>query len=254
MSSSPTQIVISDTQTAPESLIALLTSHLPHSLPVLRRIQFAAKFPRGSSAGTHILYAYSPGQDPKDDDDQNFAAAYVDLSRRQETQVWIYSTLEDSSSLASEDPSGNVSFDDLSPAELELSDGILSALLGRIRTIAEVEVNEVEGKGVSGSSDGARSSWVLFGSVHEAVRQRMLRSLGVRMKKAATVGPELEWEFCGKWLFRIEDLVLSSSENEEEVVVVKRNSAHGEMKLRWDKVKREDVKLVQSRTGILRTE
>lgn len=153
--------------------------------------------------------------------------------------------LEDSSSSSALDPS-DVSFN-LAPGELELSDELLSALLRRIRAIAARFNSEHADENVSSSSS---SSWVLFGSVHEAVRQRMLHSLSIEMKKTATVGPELDWEFCGKWLFRVEDLSSSSPSSSE----VDQSLPPTKMKLRWDKVRREDVKLVQSRTRILRTE
>ncbi|KAK3988108.1 hypothetical protein QBC44DRAFT_343532 [Cladorrhinum sp. PSN332] len=249
MTSPPSQqILISDTPTPSSTLLSLLNSHLPYSLPVLRRIQFALNFAGGSSPHTHILHTY-PDSDSDHHQQQHFAAAYVDLSRAPETQVWIYSTLEDSSCTALASLSDSVSID-LPGRELKLCDELVSSLLRRVRKISlgnssssgggggredEEEVEEEEEK---------EETWALFGSVNEAVRQRILRLSidggGVRMKKTPNVPDDLEWEFCGKWLFRVEDL----------------NDGGGGIcnSMSWDGVKKEDVGLVQSRTGILRTE
>ncbi|KAH9902024.1 hypothetical protein F4778DRAFT_790988 [Xylariomycetidae sp. FL2044] len=50
----------------PQPLISLLKAHLPHSLPLLRRLQFAEKFPGGITPHARILYCSSSagGDDP----------------------------------------------------------------------------------------------------------------------------------------------------------------------------------------------
>ncbi|KAI1082739.1 hypothetical protein F5B20DRAFT_482405 [Whalleya microplaca] len=75
----------------PEHLLEILKAHIPHSLPLLRRLRFM-RFAGGSTAHTHILFASEPpsyyaAEAP-------FTAAYLDFSRGPETEVWLYSSLE----------------------------------------------------------------------------------------------------------------------------------------------------------------
>jgi hypothetical protein len=81
---------------------------------------------------------------------------------------------------------------------------------------------------------------ILVGSLHETIRQGLL-ARGVRMHKSANIPPEVDWEFCGKWLFRVEDLPLTGDCALPEG-------------MRWDRVRKEDVGVVQSRTSITRQE
>ncbi|KAK3328969.1 hypothetical protein B0H66DRAFT_585538 [Apodospora peruviana] len=247
-SSSPTttrdskKIIIHDFgQTPTKSLLTDLEGHLPFSLPVLRRIQFALNFPGGCTANTHILHACY------DDERGHFVAAYVDVSRFPETQCWFYCTLED--------------LDYQIGVEEEGCDEFILAVLKTIKSFdftggekqekAVDEKNE-EKRGQVDEGKRIQDAWqrgeecVLIGSLHEAVRQRMLRK-GIKMSKTLNVEDELEWEFCGKWLFREEDLSKVSS---SDGVIVGRNG----MTMRWDKVRREDVALILSRTSIKRQE
>ncbi|KAI8245873.1 hypothetical protein K4K57_000575 [Colletotrichum sp. SAR 10_99] len=77
----------------PDGLIPLLESHLPHSLPILRRLQFT-RFPGGQRPTARIILA---GDAPVSDAPHNFAAAYLDFGSGIETSLFMYSTLEDSS-------------------------------------------------------------------------------------------------------------------------------------------------------------
>ncbi|KAK8055521.1 hypothetical protein PG993_000748, partial [Apiospora rasikravindrae] len=97
------------THQPPEALLQLLSAHLPHSLSLLRRLQFT-KFPGGITEHARILYASNaPLPSPPNGtgvaataerDDQHhhrhhpFTAAFLDISRGPETQMWMYSTLE----------------------------------------------------------------------------------------------------------------------------------------------------------------
>ncbi|KAI8269656.1 hypothetical protein K4K58_000693 [Colletotrichum sp. SAR11_239] len=75
----------------PDGLIPLLESHLPHSLPILRRLQFT-RFPGGQRPTARIILA---GDAPVSDAPHNFAAAYLDFGSGIETSLFMYSTLED---------------------------------------------------------------------------------------------------------------------------------------------------------------
>lgn len=94
----------------PESLMDLLKAHLPYSLPLLRRLQFT-RFPGGRTETTHILFASSAGEalplgsrgngdgdeaaaEEEERETTPFAAAYLDLSRGPETEMWLYASLE----------------------------------------------------------------------------------------------------------------------------------------------------------------
>lgn len=90
----------------PQGLLDALTARLPQSIPILRRLQFTS-FPNGKTPSARIIVASEtpgllsasqngaaagepqPGSEP-------FTAAYLDLSRGPETNLWMYSTLEDS--------------------------------------------------------------------------------------------------------------------------------------------------------------
>lgn len=78
-----------------ETIISQLVPHLPHSLPLIRRLQF-----RTSSSSAHVFSTvapYAPAIPPLP-----FAATYVDRLRAPETECWIFSTFEQPA--CSEDP------------------------------------------------------------------------------------------------------------------------------------------------------
>ena len=82
---------------------------------------------------------------------------------------------------------------------------------------------------------------VLVGTLHEGVRQGLLR-WGVAMTNPAVISTGSEWELCGKWLFRVEDLPAAAT--------------NGPLPdgMRWDRVRKEDVGVVRARTSINRQE
>lgn len=201
----------------PPDLVNLLVAHLPYSLPVLRRLQFAVKFPSFTTPHARILHAFS-------DTEKHFAVTYLDLSRAPETECWLYSTLQDfSSSLDTANVTTN-----LSESEASLCDDLVLAILGRARLLEpEVPKPRLAGSGRT-----------VLGSLDEAVRLRLLAQ-GVRMTKTPAVADEIDWEFCGKWLFRVDELPDMSAAEHTWV---------------WDVVRRGDIPLIQSRTHIPRQE
>lgn len=267
----PRSILLTDTPQPSTPLLTLLESHLPHSLPVLRRLQFALKFPGGSTPHTHVLYARNDDDDNNGEEQQqkngegagerrgtrkgHFAAACVDLSRAPETEVWVYSTLEDGVNrrrdgsgvgLGVRERSGvngdrghegdemgkeEEEEEEEKEEEKESMDLMLAVLrrIGRIAAATESRRKE----------DGAGMK-VLIGSLHETVRQGLL-ARGVEMDKSANIGPELEWEFCGKWLFRVEELPVAGDEGLPEG-------------MRWDRVMKADVETIRARSSINRQE
>jgi len=99
-------IFLSESTNPSPKLLALLESHLPYSLLVFRCFQFAAKRQQKAQSnelcGGRILFArycFPDGGTYSEDSVYNhsgpFAAAYVDLSRKPESQCIVYCTLED---------------------------------------------------------------------------------------------------------------------------------------------------------------
>lgn len=78
----------------PGRLIDLLNAELPYSLPLLRRLQ-STKFKHGTSPHARIVFVSDIKftSDTHDQQPKAYTAAYLDFSR-EETQMYIYSTLE----------------------------------------------------------------------------------------------------------------------------------------------------------------
>lgn len=157
-----------DTPLPSPSLLTLLSNHLPYSLPVLRRLQYAANFSDnnysnglGTTPYSHVLFAsrhsledlvqpFESGAEPEAEavgKRRHFAAAFVDLSRFPETQAWVYSTLEDhcffdpgvmgmDGSTTSEVFGPQSQSHSLPEEEANECDELMLALLRRMRTVA----------------------------------------------------------------------------------------------------------------------
>lgn len=241
----------------PPSLLSLLQSHLPPSLTLLRRLQFATNSSPTSRGNTNsiILHAtYTPDDTfapdtPDTTPTHHFATAHLNLHLSPETELFLFSSLESHcpflpSPSSSPDPSPSPNQTNpqttkisLPPAEIQKGVSLLLALLRRIRALeanlpATTERRIGRGK-------------VIVGSLHEAVRQRLLEA-GVRMGRtqaSGVIAGEEGWEFCGKWLFPP-----SGAGGDGE-----RGGVLGEG-MRWDVVRRGDVGVVQGRTAIPRQE
>ncbi|KAL0932118.1 GNAT family protein [Colletotrichum truncatum] len=156
--------------TVPDGLIPLLTSHLPHSLPVLRRLQFT-KVPGGQRPTARIIFA-ADGTSP-DSSPRNFSAAYLDFGSGMETSLFMYSTLEDNPSAAA---------DDRQTCEAQI--------LAVIDAVKQISKEQPENRGYPGGC--------LVGTLATVVRE-VLFARGVRVK------PRADYEYQ-KWLFRVEDI------------------------------------------------
>jgi hypothetical protein len=72
-----------------KELLGVLYKHLPLSLPLVRRLQFM-DFAGGKTVNSLILASFessSPGN--------SFVIAYLDYSRGPETEMWLFSSIED---------------------------------------------------------------------------------------------------------------------------------------------------------------
>lgn len=225
----------------PSHLFTRLNAHLPYSLTVLRRLQFAFRKKGASTPHSHILYVHDGTHS---DDSSPFAAAYLDLSRGPETECWIYSSLQDSVA-PNPDPTSSEALlpADLPPATVEACTRQLLALLRRIRAI---ESDYASGRSEESGEDranirlGYSKNHVRIGALHESVRQALIAA-GVRVKATSVVPAGQEWEYYATWLIRVEDL---KAKNEVDL-------PEG---WTWDALREGDTGLVKSRTHIPKRE
>ncbi|KAI1090416.1 hypothetical protein F5B19DRAFT_494469 [Rostrohypoxylon terebratum] len=206
----------------PDALARLLASHhLPHALPLLRRLRFT-RFPGGITEHTRILYACASGARLGEGEDvgvreEPFAAAYLDFSRGPETEIWLYASLERrpyALAQAASSPAGGADVD-----REEASAACARAVL-----------EEVKRQRDAYSAERAKVSFVFAGALNETLRLALLNQ-------------GLVFEFVSifdKWIFRLEGL--------PEV----REPLEGGM--RWEGVRREDIAFMLSRSKIPRTE
>ncbi|KAK8095789.1 Acetyltransferase [Apiospora kogelbergensis] len=171
------------TQQSPEALSRLLSAHLPHSLALLRRLQFT-KFPGGITEHARILYAsdvtLSPPPPPLDPGvapdeakaaavamqvNYPFTAAYLDISRGPETQMWIYSTMERHGGRSDDGGSGNIHRDNNGDEKDRRT--ALRHTASILRAARRIRDDAVTGLGWSASPLGP---CILAGSLSETLR------------------------------------------------------------------------------------
>lgn len=217
--------VLDSSGPVPESLIAPLKEHLPHSFAVLRRAQFT-HFPHGTSPHAHFLFASGPlpgesaGATTPSPPYNHFAAAYLDLSQGPETQMFLYSTLQDAG-------------DDLSSvpdAEVEQFLDFCAAIFARVRLIAAETV--AEGRHALYRAQGA-----MVGNFHEATYRLLVARRGLISSY---------WNPHDVWLFRVDEL----PPPEDQLGTSSSLAKVGEEGLVWSVVRREDVPLIASRTSL----
>ncbi|KAM0819535.1 hypothetical protein AB5N19_05351 [Seiridium cardinale] len=163
-------------------LLSLLSSRLPNSLPLLRRLQFT-RFPGGVTEHSRILYAGASALSETTADDYAgavptdapFAAAYVDLSRGPETEVYFYSSLESLTGAPS-------------PEQIREAGDHASALLKSVRAVRD----EYDAGGATKRAQAP----VLIGTLSETVRTLLLARGFVCTY--CTI-----WD---KWIFRLDGL------------------------------------------------
>ncbi|KAK2058720.1 acetyltransferase [Colletotrichum caudatum] len=174
--------------TVPEGLVPLLETRLPNSLPVLRRLQFT-RFKGGMRPTARVIFAsdapLSPGAAPGSPlppppPPRHFAVAYLDFGSGKETQMFMYSTLEDEDE--DEDERGG-----RESAELQIM-----AALEAARQVGEEQ--SPDGAGRAHHYPGA----CLVGTLATATRAAMVR-------RGAAVRPRADYEY-EKWLFRVEEV------------------------------------------------
>lgn len=182
---------LEETQDDPsETTFKILSSHLPHSIALFRRLQFMS-LPSGKTPNSHILTLFSSPT--------TFTIAYLDFSRGTETELWLYSSME---RLAGSD------------IEEKCQEQVLEIL----KRVGEIEKSYVE-------TNGARVTpgIVLIGSLHE----KTLRFLEGQQRVDHATGPHFKFIFEAKDLpqdipLRNEELVYSEVRRSDIPLVLSR--------------------------------
>lgn len=202
----------------PYALLEPLKEHLPHSFSVLRRGQFS-HFPQGTTPHAHFLIATHPSNSLDDSSpaSPHFAAAYLDLSRHRETELFLYSPLQDHA-----DPAAA-----LSEADIESVLDLLVALFQRVRLLAQSAAETGAYSLFRAVPDGGLGG-TMVGGLHEPTWKLLEARRGFRSSY---------WNPHDVWLFRVPEL----PEIEGDPL------GPG---MRWDVIKLEDVPLIASRTKI----
>jgi len=157
---------IKDNLEPPELVLQVLTQHLPYSLATLRRLQFMETTGGSKTSNSHVLSTFdteAPGKD--------FLVAYLDFSRGPDTEMWLYSSLENAAT----------------PGDEAACEEQVLKLLDRVR--------EIEG---AFKARRATPGILLIGPLHKRVHQLL--------EKHSLVKRQTEEHF--KFLFRVRDLPL----------------------------------------------
>ncbi|KOS21729.1 hypothetical protein ESCO_001500 [Escovopsis weberi] len=200
----------------PAWLIALLGQHLPHSATLLTRLQLS-QLPNGRTATARVLFA-SPVPDLAALSDASrapaaFTAAYLDFGEAPETEMFLYSTLEDGAPPCATDAGTDADTD---------TDMYAAQLQALIDAAARVQAAQP-----GGSRFGNKA---LLGSLNTATR-RVLEGM-----RRCEIRPFGTWD---KWLFeeqRLPDLGDALPEG-----------------MFWDEASREDLRVFLARGNIPRS-
>lgn len=208
----------------PEALINLLrTHHLPHALPLLRRLRFT-RFPGGITEHARILFASDADLASGDDAlsaETPFAAAYLDFSRGPETEIWLYSSLERRpDALASAAASAERAASDEEEREEAAA------------RCARRVLREVRRQRDAYSDERRALPTILAGTLNETLRMALVNQ-GVIFAAV---------DVYDVWMFRLDALpdVLQKKPLADDML--------------WDRFRREDIPLMLSRTHIQRKE
>lgn len=158
----------------PDGLVDLLSAHLPYSLPLLRRLQFT-KCKGGLTPTSRVLFSSENGKAPQYAaayHPRHFTAAYVDPAAGPETQMWIYSTLENG---------------EIPPGEEKMSSLLIVSVANETRKICKAHDGEL-----------AYPGGILVGSLHLSVREAMTRG-DIPFSMRSPLGYD-------KWLFNVGEI------------------------------------------------
>lgn len=156
----------------PANLLHLLSDELPFSLPLLRRLQ-STSFKNGFSPTARTIVVAEDDFDETPNFPRRFTAAYIDVGRGRDTQMWLYSTLENTRNA---------------------NDAQAAKVCEEQLTLLINETIKV------GKEYGGPLSWpdsVLLGTLHSSVREIMMKTGRVEPRPTG---------LYDKWLFKVETI------------------------------------------------
>ncbi|KAI1756671.1 hypothetical protein F4782DRAFT_277263 [Xylaria castorea] len=228
--------------TPPEALVEFLTRppHIPQALPLARRMRFT-KFPGGITEHARVLWAsevsledYLVAAAAAGDRDGGrgapFAAAYLDLSRGPETELWIFSSLETRSGGVSGGEEGKEEEED-DDDEREEETACAVALLRQVKRLQDLYF--------APGSERARDRefpTILVGNLDEMLRERLVQA-GLAIFATG---------LYDKFIFKADELPVV------RLPEVLGEGGGGARRLVWDRLRLEDIPLAISRSKIPR--
>lgn len=220
------------TTPVPPSELVVLEAHLPYSYSLLRRCQFTHR-PGGTS--DHARYLFASAAAGGGCNNNHFAAAYVDLSQGPETEVVLYSTLQDHPA----EDDGIVVPPPLSLLPDQEVDHVLDLIMALFRRIRELAAT------AAASYTLCRPHGTMVGGLHEATYRLLVKRRGLTSSY---------WNPHDVWLFRLDRLSTITTTSAHPVVTSSSSSSSSSSSMRWDVVRREDIPLIASRTKIPKVE
>lgn len=207
-----------------DALESRIAAHLPYSLPLLRRVQFARYRDSRTEQSRVVIVSRDTaaasggnGNGVKAEAEGKFTAAYVDVSGGPDTQMWLFSTLE---------------------TELEES---ISSVEGEYVTQLRLLTEEIVHLAKAYGKDLVYPGNLLLGTLHSRVKGLLERTGRVTPRETG---------IYDKWLFGTEDLPTYSSSSGG--AAAEEDSVLGEG-MKWDTATDADLDIVISRTDIPRT-
>ncbi|KAF4555762.1 Hypothetical protein D9617_2g057250 [Elsinoe fawcettii] len=235
------------------AVLSLLRAHLPLSIPIYRRMQFAH-----FTSVTRIILSFPPSllSNPNQSLSTPWLISYSDPDRGPETQIFLFGSWEVANppQPSSEQGPADSSLPEHDPAVIAL----LRAYITHIRD-SGLYLPSTSQNGTGTAQDGGEvKQQALIGSVHEST-VRILHSFGILDPKFIDeqVGKDGLPERCNKWIF---DLHGSfgwegrADGQEGKKGKGQRTFSDADLQLpeglRWGEVRAEDYPLVRSRTSI----
>ncbi|KAL4820296.1 hypothetical protein BDW67DRAFT_153871 [Aspergillus spinulosporus] len=152
----------------PYTLLTYLSSHLPRSGPLFRRIQHQINSPSPSPTA-RVLASFSEEDQLSDSDPaQPWIIAYADIHRGPDTQVWVFSSLESKPKHTITESEKQIAKSQLLSLFTFIRTDLVPPYLDWVSSTQPVHNTEVEETGVKKIPPHPLSS-VLLGSVHELV-------------------------------------------------------------------------------------
>jgi hypothetical protein len=172
----------------PKELVGFLEDHLPYSIPLLRRLQYAG-FAHGDGWTSSSRVIVSPSLNSLEHTtNANFAAAFFDLSTGTETHMWMYSTTEDIDNRG--DPAGSGSGN-----SADGEDNIVAIIDGAI----DIQVQMAN----TTSTTTPPPTTIIVGSLHKKTRSIIERRTS---RIVPYPGEETTVYYYDKWLMDVKSL------------------------------------------------